>query len=206
MIKNYHVNDNNWVVYERIEDMIVVLFMFFDDPVRISSDVKTYFDMFANETDAVFLTTYPGTQTPPVAKAHLDVIKQYGLPYRLYYDEQEITNKTAFENSFFAMPEVVGKGMKASQSPQSACDNNFALKCKESGIKPCGICSPLRSGVNYVRSPVKYYRLDADGFLVEEYLEKPDGKFPMYQSMRLSQKFREHRIQRVEDKLKYLPK
>ena len=206
MIKKYYINEKNWVVYERIENMIVVLFMYFTDPANIQTDIKTYFDMFANETDAEFLTTYPGTRPPIIAKSHLDVIKSYNLPYRFYYNENEIFNSKAFESIYFTSSAASGQAMPHSEEPQSVCDCAYAEECKNQNIGLFALCSPLRSGITLVRSPVKYYRLDEDGFFVEEYLEKPSKNFPVYQSMRLSQKFIDFKIQRVDGKLKYLPK
>lgn len=206
MIKKYYIDSENWIVYERIENIIVVLFLYFTDPSSIPAAIKTYFDMFAAETDAEFLTSYPGTRPPVVAKSHLDVIKAYNLPYRLYYNENEITNKTAFEKAYFSNYDTLSQDMTSNGKPQSMCDWSFADICKNRSIGICALCSPLRPGITAVRSPVKYYRLDADGFFVEEYLEKPNGNFPMYQSMRLSQKFIDFKIQQVDGKLKYLPK
>ena len=205
MIKKHYIDEKNWVVYERIENMIVVLFMYFTDPARIPEDIKTYFDTFAAETDAEFLTTYPGT-LPPIAKAHLDVIKSYNLPYRFYYNENEILNSKAFELVYFTGSSSSSRAMSHSDEPQSVCDCDYANDCKNKNIGLFALCSPLRPGVTTVRSPVKYYKLGEDGFFVEEYLEKPNGNFPLYQSMRLSQKFIDFKIQRIDGKLKYLPK
>jgi hypothetical protein len=205
VIKKYYINEKNWVVYERIENMIVVLFMYFTDPTTIPTDIKTYFDMFANETDAEFLTTYPGT-LPPVAKSHLAVVRAYNLPYRFYYGENEIFDSQSLESRYFTGSVASEQAMLRSNEPQSVCDCAYAEECKNQNIGLFALCSPLRSGITLVRSPVKYYRLDEDGFFVEEYLEKPPKNFPVYQSMRLSQKFIDFKIQRVDGKLKYLPK
>lgn len=208
MIKNYKIDEFNHINYRIVNNFIVIDFIHFDDPSRIFESMKNFFDYFATLDGADFLGSFPGCVNPLVVKAGLDVIKSYGFNYRIFYDKQEVEDLTVFENE--VLNTYVDKCQQFIAGPtwnntQSSCDGIIGKYAQTEGFKPCAVFSPLKKKVGYVRTPVKYYEVDSQGFLIKEYDEKPK-KDNLHMSYRLTNMFQICKIKVENGSLKYFPK
>lgn len=206
MIINYKLNDNNFINYKIQKDYAVVDFLYFDDPQSIYDCWKHYFDYLATFDFLEYVGCYPGCNNPLVIKAALDVFKFYGFNYRIFYDDKEVDDLNIFENQIIQPFLETCLSLPQTKIVQSSCDGVIGSYASQSGFKLCAIFGPLRKKMGYVKTPVKYYKIDKDGFLTEEFDEKPNTKDMFFQNHRLSEMFKICKIKIIDGSLKYYPK
>ena len=194
----YSINKNNYINYELFENFVLVRSIFFDDIGLLKNSIKTYIDFFSTIDGADFLGAYPGTTNPLVVRYVLDYIVDKNFNYRIFYDGSEVPSIQAFEKT--KLKQAVDQALKVSSPSilQSACEGAVVISCANSGFMKCCVFSPLKINYNYIRTPIKYYELDSNNFIVNEFSEIPDINKTYYKSIRLAPMFTS-RVIRIEN-------
>lgn len=154
----------------------------------------------------MYLGNYPGTVNPVVAKAGLAVIKDYGYNYRIFYNHSEITNLSNFELTVLNPASQRCLARVGDNVVQSACDGPISQFAKSIDFGYCAIYSPLHSDMLTVKTPMKYYRINPDNSLTDEFDELPQDGFSYYEAVRLRPMLANNRVVLENGKPRYYPK
>jgi hypothetical protein len=202
----YTFDANNRIHYEVIEDIILMKFLFFDNPSTLSARMKYYFDFFASLPGMLYLGSFPGTINPVVAKAGLDVIKSYGYNYRIFYNLSEITDLSNFELTVLNPASQRCLARAGVNITQSACNGPIAQFAKSINFGDCAVYSPLRGDIQTVKTPIKYYKINPDNSLTDEFDELPQDGFSYYGAVRLRPMMANNRVVLENGKPRYYPR
>lgn len=194
----YFINENNFINYEIVNDFVMVRSIFYDDASLLSQRIFAYIDFFATIENVNFLGGYPGTFNPLVVRYVLNYLKNKNFNYRIFYDKQEITDIQQFESIVLKSRVRQALSVNSPSVLQSACKGYIGQALEQSGFKRCCVFSPLKINYDYVRTPIKYYEIGPQGYLIGEYDEKPARGGRYYQSYRLKPLF-DTRIIRIEN-------
>jgi hypothetical protein len=185
----YFINENNFINYEIVNDFVMVRSIFYDDFSFLSQHIFAYIDFFANIENVNFLGGYPGTFNPLVVRYVLDYLKNKNFNYRIFYDKQEVKDIQRFERVILESRVQQSLLVDSPSVLQSACNGYVGQALEKSGFKRCCVFSPLKINYDYVKTPIKYYEIDSQGYLIAEYDEKPSRGGRYYQSYRLKPMF-----------------
>jgi hypothetical protein len=203
MISKYKINDNNLINFELIDNFAVIHFIHFDNPNNLFACMKEYFDHIASLDGIDFLGSYPGCSNPLVVRAGINVIKQYGFNYRIFYDKNEVDDIQKFEEKTLDLNVEKIQSIIDTLSfvkGLHVVTTNIAIN---NGFKDCAVFSPLKRNYDQVKLPVKFYEIDKDGFLIAEFEEKPKNNKNYYQSIKIKKIFPTHNIKLENGKPKY---
>ena len=206
-MKKYNIDKNNFINYEILNDFVLVNFLFTDNYANLEFQVKHYVDYLRDLNIGKFFAVYPGTPNIIIINTLLNIAHENNLNYRLYYDQQEILDKTNFENTIIKPAhEQISISLETYNKSQSACSGEVGVFCEQNGLKWFGIIFPFSNTIDYVPSPIKYYRISEDGYLVEEYDDNPNDGGNYWKSMRIKEKFATELIKIENGKPKYYAK
>jgi hypothetical protein len=169
----YYKNDLNFLAFKIKDNAILASAIVTEKEIsyeEVFTFVNYFFETMIKEyPDADTMINYPGTFNPFVAKIILENVKQFNFDYCIYYDREKIDDLENFENNIINANSCL-------ISNNFDCSNNNTIGENENIniLKECSICSSLRINTQ-VKPPIKYYRIDSDGYLVEELDEKPAG-------------------------------
>lgn len=197
-----HVLDNDRSIeYQILGEFVLVNFVYYLDSDTLINDVRTYFNYFGNLPGVSFLGGYPGTPNPIFIDSVLRIVKEKGFNYRIFYDKEEIAaaDLNNFEITTLNPSLVVAKA-KQKRGRQAVCDLDLGNR-----FKPCAVFCPLIENIP-VKTPVKYYRLDATNTFIDELEHKPNDNSLYYSSVRLSELFRTKIIKLENNKPVFYPK
>jgi hypothetical protein len=201
----YSIDDKNFISYEILDNFVIVKFIFFDKVSNLKDCIKEYIDYFMT-LDVDFLGCYPGTCNPVVIQSTANIFSEYGLKYRIFYNGEEVPSPKNFIEK--TVKPCVQKilSMPNENISQSACDGNVGKNASKEGFGSCCIFGQLNKKTKDVKTPIRYYKVDDQGFLCEEFLEKPNDSAYYYKSIRLKDMFKSYKILLDNGFLKYLPK
>lgn len=202
----YNKDSNNYINYELYNKHIIVKFLFYYNVQTLESELIHYYQYLSEKyLDFNFLTTYPGTTNPYVVEYHLSAMDKLKLKYKVHSDGSEVKNVNEFRKSELSLFINNSKDYLEPNKKQSTCSNQVSQFCKSTGMGMCSITTTLRESNLEVKSPIKYYIVDADGFLISEHDDKPSSD-RTYHSIRLSDKFLNHKIRLVDGSPRFYPK
>jgi hypothetical protein len=202
----YSINANNFIRYEIINDIVMIKWLFYDDVNLLSSSIFNYIDYLSTINNVEFLGWYPGTFNPLVVKYVLDYAKNKNFNYRIFYDLNEVFSVKAFEKTILQYNVEASLNIPGETVFQSSCDGPVGKISQQNGFKKCCVFTSLRQNNNIVKTPIKYYEIDDQGFLVQEHSEKPKNNKKYYQSFRIENLFRSMKIKIENGKLVYYQK
>lgn len=204
MIKRFKVDNLNYISYKIVNDYGVIYYLNLDDVAKILPCMHEYFKHLKS-LDLEYVGCYPGCNNPLVIKAAIDVIKSYNFNYRLFYNKEEVKNLTEFEQGILDLS--VSKCMTVKDiNAQCSCSGQIGQFSKQNGFKVCSVFAPLKRNLKNIQLPMRYYEIKQDGFLVGEYMEKPNNNKKYYEAVGLEEMFLTNDIQLINEKLKYHPK
>lgn len=202
----YNKDSNNYINYELHNNHIIVKFLFYYDIETLEDALIFYYQYLSTKyLNFDFLTTYPGTTNPYVVEYHLSAMDKLNLKYKVHLDGLEIKNVNKFRKSELRLFINSSKNQLERNQKQSTCSNQVSQFCKSLGMGMCSITTTLRETNLEVVSPIKYYTVDADGFLISEHDSKPLTE-RTYHSIRLSDKFQNYKIRLVDGSPRFYPK
>jgi len=205
MFKKYNIDENNFISYEILDNFVIVKFIFFDTVDNLKVCIKKYIDYFMT-LNVDFLGCYPGTCNPIVIDSTINVFSCYELKYRIFYDGEEINNIQSFIKKTIKPCTQKILSIPNQNISQSACDGEIGRNASKEGFKSCCIFGQLNKKTEGPKTPIRYYKVDENGFLCEEFLEKPSDNAYYYKSIRLKDMFKSHKILLENGVPKYLPK
>lgn len=203
---NYNIDENNYINYEIRGEHIIVKFLFYYDINILESSLIAYYEYLSQKyPECNYLTSYPGTVNPHVLECHLSTMDKLGLKYKVHKNGVNILNINKFRNTELNSLIKKAKPYLEKNTKQSTCVNKVSDFCKSEGMEMCSITTTLRKTNLEVVSPIKYYTVDADGFLISEHDSKPPTE-RTYHSIRLSDKFQNYKIRLVDGSPRFYPK
>lgn len=203
---NYEIDKNNYINYEIRGEHIIVKFLFYYDINTLKNSLITYYEYLSQKyPECNYLTSYPGTVNPYVLECHLSTMDKLGLKYKVHKNGVNILNINKFRNTELSSLIKKAKPYLETNTKQSTCMNKVSEFCKSDGMEMCSITTTLRETNLEVVSPIKYYIVDANGFLISEHDSKP-ANVDSYHSIRLSDKFSDNIIKLVDGSPRFHPK
>lgn len=204
MIRRFKADNLNYINYRVINDCGIIYYLNFDDVARILPCMHEYFKHLRS-LDLEYVGCYPGCNNPIVVKAAIDVIKSYDFSYRIFYNKEEVKNLVEFEKNILD-PSISKCMIIKDVNAQCSCSGQMGQFSKQNGFNVCSVFAPLKTNVKNIKTPIRYYEINQDGFLVSTYIEKPKNDKKYYEAVGLEEMFLTNDIQLVNDKLKYHPK
>jgi hypothetical protein len=199
----YNINQNNFIVYETLDEFIMIRSLFYDDVRLLFDSIFHYMSYLSVVNDAEFLGWYPGTYNPLVVRYVLDYTQSKNFNYRIFYDLMEVADVQSFERTILNSSVQKALSVDSEITLQSACQGDVGRVAAQDGFKKCCVFTPLKKNYNLIKTPIKYYEIDDRGFLIQEHLEKPINNKKYYQSTRLGPLFSSLIISVENEKLKY---
>jgi hypothetical protein len=202
----YKINDNNFINYEILEDFVMVKSIFYDDVNVLFERINHYMDYFSKLENINFLGTFPGTCNPLVISYALDYVRNRKFLFRIFYDGIEYNDTRLFRRNILIPAFEYALTIPSENVLQSACSGAVGIASEKNGFKKCCLFCPLKKYYSYVKTPIRYYEIGADGTFTQEYQEKPIQNKIYYQSIRLKNMFPLYNIVMKNGKINYLPK
>jgi hypothetical protein len=204
MLHHYKLDADNLISYHLLGDFVLVDFVTYTEPANLLDTIRTYFNYFAGLPNVSFWGSFPGTCNPLVVRANLDVVKEKGFSYRVFYAKEEIAAEdlARFERTVL-YPHVNAANAQAKRGKQFACEADVGNGSNVNGFKQCSIFAPLKENTLPVRTPIKFYQMDAEGVLVAEFDEKPQTGENFFVATRLSDLFKLKKIKIADSKPKF---
>ena len=198
MNKKYFIDEKNYIGYEIIENFVFVRYLFFANQRDIPNSIRQYINYFVSLENIDFLGFYPGTYNPIIVKSLIETIKELNFKYRIFYNKFEIKNIQEFEEN--TLQDYYDKMSLTCSDSISACDD------LNLGFQRCAVFSSLSQNQKTVKTPIKYYEVNDEGFLVEEFDELPNDNKKYHESIKIKDMFPICNIKIENGKIKYFPK
>jgi hypothetical protein len=199
----YNINQNNFIVYETLDEFIMIRSLFYDDVRLLFDSIFHYMNYLSVVNDAEFLGWYPGTHNLLVVRYVLDYTQSKNFNYRIFYDLMEVAGVQSFERTILNSSVQKALSVDSEITLQSACQGDVGRVAAQDGFKKCCVFTSLKKNYNFIKTPIKYYEIDDRGFLIQEHLEKPRNNKKYYQSTILGPLFSSLIISVENKKLKY---
>jgi hypothetical protein len=203
---NYNIDENNYINYEIFGEYIIVKFLFYYDINTLENSLIAYYEYLSQKyPECNYLTSYPGALDPYVVEYHLSAMDKLRLKYKVHKNGVDVLNINKFRNTELSSLIKKAKPYLERNTKQLTCINKVSEFCKSDGMEMCSITTTLRETNLEVVSPIKYYIVDANGFLISEHDSKP-ANVNSYHSIRLSDKFSDNIIKLVDGSPRFHPK